>query len=641
MLWIPVVAGVAGVGYLLRSRAKEEATTPAKSNLQQLASLGYAVPATASVKTQAQIDAEYRAVLQAQIDAENKAIRDRFAAADALALPDVEKSIADMRAFAVDAMANQKTAEESKAIADKVKADLESRQASVIQLIKEQDAIKARLAANENFSAYIPLPDDTADGIANRFGVPRITIDIYNPNRSIENFNNSNLTASVAEIIPGKKVYLPRIGLINRSIAMPGAMNPHTSSVSIEKMVEKQAYARQYPPPSSRYYTPAIGDKPIEIAQRLSICPEGTGCPSDVISVIANLNPTQTSEVPNFLGSGRSIWVWNCYPAVPVQIPDSAVDKGQRSLAMGIVTRTVDEAMAKYKLLTSKPVETPTDDNDIALSYGDRLKSGQSLITGQFLISLNGQWLFAIPSLGAPTIYNVEGEPSYTQDNAGGNGPFSQEFANGAKAQGWHITRLSMQPDGNVVAVNAKNEILWALHTHNGGENYGFHKPQGPGNYLVIADDGNLVVYNKDNAAVWDKKSTGGHGGFLNDVAWAFESTGKSIAKVTIDLTTSSVWKVVAGAAVFIPGIGVAVSAGMAAAAVVGKIARNASEILEIAAQELEVAGKAGFDAAIGLLGQNPSAESILKIRMQFQGDLNAQAGFDKALALAKKMGTI
>lgn len=269
----------------------------------------------------------------------------------------------------------------------------------------------------------------------------------------------------------------------------------------------------------------------------------------------------------------------------------------------------------------------------------DKLLPGEALKAGQYLLSHSGSYIFMVPPQGVPTIFDVLGrKPVYNQDNRGTDQLFSRAFAD-AHAD-WQIAALVMQNDGNVVAYDKNNRPLWSLDTHSAGQDYGYHVAQGPGNYLRIQDDANLVVYNKDGRAVWDKFATGGHGGFYNAV---FESI-SDIPSSVVALTQSPAWKVIAGVAIFIPGIGVAVSAGMAAAAVAGKVLSGKGSVIDAAGQAINLAGqsglidsdaaKAGFEAAVGVLIQNPTAQSIEQAFNQLKGDPTAQFGFDAAVTL-------
>lgn len=63
--------------------------------------------------------------------------------------------------------------------------------------------------------------------------------------------------------------------------------------------------------------------------------------------------------------------------------------------------------------------------------------------------------------------------------------------------------KLIMQNDGNLVLYNKDNQPLWATMT------------SGSGLYAVFQYDGNLVVYNKDNQPVWATNTAGHYGAVL------------------------------------------------------------------------------------------------------------------------------
>lgn len=106
-------------------------------------------------------------------------------------------------------------------------------------------------------------------------------------------------------------------------------------------------------------------------------------------------------------------------------------------------------------------------------------------------------------------------------------------------------------------------------------------------------------------------------------------------------ITTSPYWKVAAGAAILIPGAGVAISAGMAGLTVVGKAASAKDALLsagrEAIGSQLGPVGEAGFDAANGMLLQGkPVTEEALNFARKQLADAHpeALAGFDAATAM-------
>jgi len=59
-------------------------------------------------------------------------------------------------------------------------------------------------------------------------------------------------------------------------------------------------------------------------------------------------------------------------------------------------------------------------------------------------------------------------------------------------ALGTNVDRLVMQADGNLVLYNTSNQALWSSQT-NGN----------PGAWLALQTDGNMVVYSSSNVALW------------------------------------------------------------------------------------------------------------------------------------------
>jgi hypothetical protein len=110
----------------------------------------------------------------------------------------------------------------------------------------------------------------------------------------------------------------------------------------------------------------------------------------------------------------------------------------------------------------------------------------------------------------------------------------------------------------------------------------------------------------------------------------------KALGKLAKNVTTSPVWKVVAGAAVVIPGIGVPLSAGMVAAAAIGKATSVKDAIVGAVRENLPGgdAAKLGYDAAMGVVvdGKGISDVGLATIRQQLPE--NARAGFDTALTM-------
>ena len=110
----------------------------------------------------------------------------------------------------------------------------------------------------------------------------------------------------------------------------------------------------------------------------------------------------------------------------------------------------------------------------------DRLMPGESLYQGQSLTSLSGNHHLMMQSDGNLVIYNASGQAIWH-----------------THTYGTDVNRLTMQTDGNLVLYTLSNKAPWHTHTYN---------REGQGVYAIIQDDGNLVLYTASNQAIWDSK---------------------------------------------------------------------------------------------------------------------------------------
>lgn len=266
-------------------------------------------------------------------------------------------------------------------------------------------------------------------------------------------------------------------------------------------------------------------------------------------------------------------------------------------------------------------------------SLKDRLLMGQSLLRGARITSANGEYFLAFQTDGNLVVYNRSGQAIWAP------GPTSIPPVTNLAGRGG--TKAIMQNDGNFV-VYANETPLWQTQT------------VGRGGFIVIQNDGNLVIYSNSNSPVWQSYTAGGHYGapttspfaiiastlggaaksLANGVAVAAKWTGHAFT----DVTSSPLWKIAAGVAPFVlPGIGLAVSAGMVTASAIGKAASVKDAIIGAARENMPggVAGQAGFDVAIGVAvhGEGMTEASLNAVRNQVP-DGPAKAGFDAALSL-------
>lgn len=257
---------------------------------------------------------------------------------------------------------------------------------------------------------------------------------------------------------------------------------------------------------------------------------------------------------------------------------------------------------------------------------GDRLLPNQILAKGGRLTSSNGAYALVFQTDGNLVVTARDGRAIWSPGivNRGG-------------------VKAVMQGDGNFVVYNAQNGPVFNTGT------------QGrPGAFITMQTDGNLVIYH-GGRAIWETRTHGGQyhaedPGWLvkavnttlhapSNLAKAVANEMKKIAPDAVkffkNITQSPYWKVVAGAAIFIPGAGIAVSAGMAAATAVGKAASVKDALLGAAREAIPGGiGKAGFDAANGILLQGKPVDQATLQFVRGQLPPGAAAGFDAAAAL-------
>ncbi|RTZ89777.1 MAG: lectin [Deltaproteobacteria bacterium] len=115
----------------------------------------------------------------------------------------------------------------------------------------------------------------------------------------------------------------------------------------------------------------------------------------------------------------------------------------------------------------------------MAASAGDRLNAGNALLPGQHLISQNRIYTFSLQKDGNMVLRKAESLKSKKKHilwNSGTSGP---------------VDKLLMQQDGNLVLYHG-GKAKWSTGT-NGN----------PGAYFIMQNDGNAVVYSKNNKALW------------------------------------------------------------------------------------------------------------------------------------------
>lgn len=117
--------------------------------------------------------------------------------------------------------------------------------------------------------------------------------------------------------------------------------------------------------------------------------------------------------------------------------------------------------------------------NTPTLWYGESLKSGE------YLKSKSGQY-YASLEVGTFAVYRAK---DFSPKNL-----VWMAYIQTKQRSPW---RLSMQTDGNVVVYDSANYAVWNTQTAGKGVS---------GHHLDMQDDGNLVLYDGSGRALWDSK---------------------------------------------------------------------------------------------------------------------------------------
>lgn len=112
----------------------------------------------------------------------------------------------------------------------------------------------------------------------------------------------------------------------------------------------------------------------------------------------------------------------------------------------------------------------------------DRLTSGQSLPSGQYLRSTNGKYIVLLQGDGNLVIY-TPGYHVLWASHSGGKG----------------ATSAVMQGDGNLVLYTSGNAPVWHTATNGNGASY-----------LIMQNDGNFVIYTNAGLPKWQSGTSGG-----------------------------------------------------------------------------------------------------------------------------------
>lgn len=268
------------------------------------------------------------------------------------------------------------------------------------------------------------------------------------------------------------------------------------------------------------------------------------------------------------------------------------------------------------------------------MTMADRLQPGQTLTAGQRISSPNGQYALTLQADGNLVLYTAKGAALWASNTVGKFG-----------------ARAVLQQDGNFVMYDGAGAAFWATNTagHSGA-------------FLRVQDDGNVVLYH-GTAPIWESTTWGGvshertGGSWLTKAVHSTISAPSNLAKAVAhevsivapqagkffkDVTQSPYWKIAAGIApIILPGAGLALTAGMAAATTVGKAASLKDMVIGAVRDQvgtvLGPAAQAGVDVANGVLlsGHPITEEGLNFVRTQVStAHPEMLAGFDAAAAI-------
>jgi hypothetical protein len=111
-----------------------------------------------------------------------------------------------------------------------------------------------------------------------------------------------------------------------------------------------------------------------------------------------------------------------------------------------------------------------------APTQADRLLPNQGLLVGHSIKSADGRFTFVMQGDGNLVLYGPSSQPLWASDTNG-------------KGNVWDVV---MQSDGNLVVYDGHGHALWASNTS--GK---------PGAFLVVQNDGNVVIYGTNNQPLW------------------------------------------------------------------------------------------------------------------------------------------
>jgi YD repeat-containing protein len=197
----------------------------------------------------------------------------------------------------------------------------------------------------------------------------------------------------------------------------------------------------------------------------------GTACGFTVSPPSIDVDASARSGSITVSTSSRCSW------AATSPVPWITITSGQSNTGSGTVTYNIDAnpgSTPRNTVLTIATHAVPV--TQASASLGDRLQAGQRLLPGQVLTSLLGKFHLKMWDSGVLTVY------AYTEDQ--------QRWINGVTAPSGYA---EMQSDGNFVVHNSAGAPAWSTGTSG-------HEGTNP--FLIVQDDGNVVIYASDHTTV-------------------------------------------------------------------------------------------------------------------------------------------
>jgi hypothetical protein len=218
---------------------------------------------------------------------------------------------------------------------------------------------------------------------------------------------------------------------------------------------------------------------------------------SSVLGPAISVDPTGTKSIVLWAATDETLHtiestdgvVWTNSQAFPGQTQDSPALMGSAAGIMLAVYRASDNDSLFYSNTESDvfnvlPLAPPATSNQgtsataTTTNLPSRLNANQKLLPGGQLASPDGNYVFTFQTDGNIVLYNG-GTPIWA-----------------ANTNATDLDYLIMQDDGNLVLYDKQQKAKWATKTDK-------HK----GAYLTVQDDGNAIVISSDEKPLWATKT--------------------------------------------------------------------------------------------------------------------------------------